>query len=94
MFHYPQYGEPYQLQVTDGITKQQKYFCENGCGRAYTSLNNAKRHFKVECGVEEKKFICQVCLKKFKRKFHLKRHYNTVHGYKCEKLKYYCAENL
>lgn len=91
---YHQHPEPYQLQCYDDITKQQKYFCDNGCGRSYSSINNMKRHVKVECGTEEKKFQCQVCLKRFRRKFHLKRHFNTVHGYKSEKLKFYCVENV
>lgn len=77
----------------DGNTEQQKYFCDNGCGRSYSSINNMKRHVKVECGVHTKNFQCQVCLKKFRRKFHLKRHCSTVHGFKCENLKYYCATN-
>lgn len=82
------------IQPADYVNKpQQKYFCENGCGRSYTSMNNMKRHVKVECSNDVKNFQCQVCLKKFRRNFHLKRHFNSVHGYECKKRKYYCIGN-
>lgn len=50
--------------------------CENNCGKYYTSVGTMLRHKRLDCG-NIKKFTCTICEKTFKRKYHLKRHFNT-----------------
>lgn len=38
-----------------------------------------KRHAKTECGNDAKNFECKICLKRFRRKYHLQRHHASVH---------------
>lgn len=58
---------------------EQQYYCMNNCGRVYNSAYNMKRHAKTECGNEAKNFECTICMKRFRRKYHLQRHHASVH---------------
>lgn len=52
-------------------------YCENQCGRGYSSFQNMRRHMTFECG-SEKRFQCSVCCRKFSHKHHLKAHCRSL----------------
>lgn len=52
--------------------------CSNGCGRSYKNKQHLYRHMKNECGIEPR-YKCEICLKYFTRKDHLKLHYALHH---------------
>lgn len=54
--------------------------CPNGCGRFYQGQHrkiNLRRHV-LECGVSPR-FRCDLCNKRFFRRYQLKIHMNNVH---------------
>lgn len=59
-------------------THVQFYMCPNECGRKYKYKGGLSQHLRYECGVEQQ-FSCEVCFRKFVHRFHLKKHYVTVH---------------
>lgn len=63
------------MSITSG---KKQFICENRCGKSYSLHYNMLRHLKHECG-GQRKFECDVCFKKFTRKYHLKRHQYSVH---------------
>lgn len=63
-----------------------QHYCENNCGKWYPTRHGMLRHLRSDCG-KEKQFQCKICLKFFKRKYHLKRHYQT-HCVNYEDLEY------
>lgn len=55
----------------------QNFQCEK-CGKWYSTRSIMLRHMNHECGVE-KKIICKLCLKRFRRKWNLEQHMKRVH---------------
>lgn len=51
--------------------------CEK-CGKWYTTRSIMLRHMNHECGVE-KKVLCPLCNKRFRRKWNLEQHLKRVH---------------
>lgn len=48
------------------------------CGKIYKQKQTLTRHLTYECG-QDPKFVCEVCLKKFKQKIHLRSHFLRCH---------------
>lgn len=48
------------------------------CGKMYSTRSIMLRHMNHECGVE-KKIVCEVCQKKFRRKWNLEQHMKRLH---------------
>ncbi|GAB0096970.1 Zinc finger C2H2 superfamily [Sergentomyia squamirostris] len=48
------------------------------CGRSYSSRSIMLRHMNHECGVE-KKIFCNICHRRFRRKWNLKQHIKRLH---------------
>lgn len=74
----------YLAQYTDDAYSP-KYQRRNGqnfpclkCGKWYSTRSIQLRHTNHECGVE-KKIKCQICQKKFRRKWNLEQHTKRVH---------------
>lgn len=53
--------------------------CEK-CGKWYTTRSIMLRHMNHECGVE-KKVLCPLCNKRFRRKWNLEQHLKRVHKF-------------
>lgn len=48
------------------------------CGKLYSTRSIMLRHMNHECGVE-KKIMCFICNKKFRRKWNLEQHIKRIH---------------
>ncbi|XP_060535613.1 zinc finger protein 319-like [Cylas formicarius] len=57
---------------------KKKYMCPKCC-TLFTRSDNLSRHMRVICGQNYRPFSCYVCLKAFKLKYHLKKHFCCVH---------------
>lgn len=55
----------------------QNFPCQK-CGKWYSTRSIMLRHMNHECGVE-KKIVCKMCQKKFRRKWNLEQHLKRVH---------------
>ena len=55
------------------------YSCHR-CGRLYQNKGSLNRHLDYECG-QPAKYICEICLKGFKRKTNYQRHVLGIHGH-------------
>ncbi|GFY74423.1 hypothetical protein TNIN_132741 [Trichonephila inaurata madagascariensis] len=53
--------------------------CPN-CKRIFSSRGNLRRHMEIHIMSDRKRFQCDICLKKYKRKDYLKEHKMTVHS--------------
>lgn len=49
------------------------YYCPNNCGKRYKYKSGLHMHTKYECGVEPQ-FRCEVCLRRFTHRSHLRSH--------------------
>lgn len=52
------------------------------CKRIFSSRGNLRRHMEIHIMSDRKRFQCDICLKKYKRKDYLKEHKMTVHSSK------------
>ncbi|GFT77539.1 hypothetical protein NPIL_19961 [Nephila pilipes] len=50
------------------------------CKRIFSSRGNLRRHMEIHIMSDRKRFQCDICLKKYKRKDYLKEHKMTVHS--------------
>lgn len=50
------------------------------CKRIFSSRGNLRRHMEIHVMSDRKRFQCDICLKKYKRKDYLKEHKMTVHS--------------
>lgn len=48
------------------------------CGKLYSTRSIMLRHMNHECGVE-KKIVCYICHKRFRRKWNLEQHIKRIH---------------
>lgn len=60
------------------LFKFSEHFPCSNCGRRYKYLRNLKTHQQYECGVD-RRFKCNICDSKFKRKQHLECHFAKMH---------------
>lgn len=54
------------------------FMCPKKCGKVYQTRSGLIMHLKYQCG-KAPQFMCEVCLKKFKRPDSLKTHLGLVH---------------
>lgn len=58
---------------------EKNYVCpNNSCNRVYKLKSSLHNHLRLECG-GQKRFLCQICLKKFSQKVTLKNHLAIIH---------------
>ncbi|GIY09154.1 uncharacterized protein CDAR_535141 [Caerostris darwini] len=50
------------------------------CKRIFSSRGNLRRHMEIHIMTDRKRFECDICFKKYKRKDYLKEHKMTVHS--------------
>ncbi|RZC34332.1 hypothetical protein BDFB_007396 [Asbolus verrucosus] len=62
------------------VSELERIFRCGRCPKSYKNPETLQRHLKYECGIEPQ-FICAICSRKFKRKFHLSRHMLSQHDY-------------
>lgn len=78
---YLKYFLEYWLENLNLIAKDDPVKCPKNCGRSYTGTHRKKvlrRHLVYECGVE-RKFMCNICFRRFSQKYYLSSHMGTVH---------------
>jgi len=71
----------YWLANLDFFAKDDPAKCPKNCGRSYKGIHRKKvlrRHLVYECGVE-RKFMCNICFRRFSQKYYLSTHLGTVH---------------
>ena len=53
--------------------------CPRNCGKYIKKdAKQIRRHLNFDCNLN-RKFRCAICSRPFKRKYHLQRHYATLH---------------